>query len=345
MRGLVPAELWPVRGKGRKFLRMDRPVSSHRPSGDKEALLSNVALLYYGEGLTQGEIAKRMKVSRATIVNMLRDSRDLGIVDIRVDGRHLSGSSLARDLREAYGLEDVYIAHAEADQTLSRAETLAQLGRVACSALLDVASPGDRIGVAWGETVMAVADAMPLNPVADVEVCQLIGSMISERVPASENCTIQIATKLGAQCFTLHAPGLISNADLAERMRAEPTIKAQLERLGALDLAVYSIGNVQPDTHLVAAGMASGAELTAAREAGAVGIVCCRYLDAQGAEIDLPPRARLIAAQIADLRAARKRLLIVCGADRSAAALAAIRGGLVTHLCVDSALGTALLNG
>ena len=88
-------------------MRMDK---IHRSTGDKEALLSNVALLYYGEGLTQSEIAKRLKVSRATVVNMLRESRDLGIVDIRVEGRHLSGSTLSRDVREAFGLEDVYVA-------------------------------------------------------------------------------------------------------------------------------------------------------------------------------------------------------------------------------------------
>ncbi len=325
-------------------MKLERPVNHLRPSGDKEALLSNVALLYYGEGLTQGEIAKRMKVSRATIVNILRESRDLGIVDIRVDGRHLSGSTQSRDLREKFGLADVYVSHAEAEQTLSRGETLAQLGRVASAALLDVVSPGDRVGVAWGETVMAVADAMPAMHVADVEVCQLIGSMISDRVPASENCTIQIASKLGAECYTLHSPGLISNADLAGLIRTEPTIKTQLDRLRTLDMSVYSIGNVSDETHLVAAGMATEAELAEARSAGAVGIVCCRYIDGEGREIHLPPSDRVIAAEISDLRAARKKLLIVCGEDRCDATLAAIRGALVTHLCVDRALATVLLD-
>ena len=38
--------------------------------GDRTAQLSNVALLYYGEGLTQSDIAKRLQVSRMTVVNM-----------------------------------------------------------------------------------------------------------------------------------------------------------------------------------------------------------------------------------------------------------------------------------
>ena len=326
---------------------MDKPLSPTRVSGDKEALLSNVALLYYGEGMTQGEIARRMRVSRATIVNMLRESRELGIVDIRVDGRHLTGSSLGRALRDKFGLVDAYVAYADAeDATPTRARSLAQLARVTAAAVLDVVEPGDRIGVAWGETIMAVADAMPRSPVSDVEVCQLIGSMISERVPASENCAIQIANKLNAaSCFTLHAPGLISTAELARTIVSEPTIAAQIKRLGDLDLTLASIGNVEPDTHLSAAGMATGDELEAARAAGATGIICCRYIDTDGDEISLPPHDRLIAASIDNLKSARKRLLSVCGEDRGPAALAALKGGLATHLCVDHVLARHLLNG
>ncbi|WP_305972125.1 MULTISPECIES: sugar-binding transcriptional regulator [unclassified Mameliella] len=324
---------------------MNKTAPPSHISGEKEALLSNVALLYYGEGLTQGEIAKRMKVSRATIVNMLRESRELGVVEIRVDGHYLTGSSLARDLREKFGLVDVYVAQPASDEVpLGRTEALAQLARVAAMALLDVVEPGDRLGVAWGETIMAVADTMPRNAVADVEVCQLIGSMISDRVPASENCTIQIANKLGAQCYTLHAPGLISNAELALQIREEPTIRMQLDRLKALDMAIYSVGNVHPETHLVAADMASEKTLADAVGAGAAGILCCRYLSAAGEQIDMPPHDRLIAATLGDLRNARKKLLVVCGRDRAEATLASIRGGLATHLVVDKALALELMN-
>ncbi len=56
----------------------------------RNSVLTNVALLYSGEGLTQSEIAKRMNVSRATVVNQLRESRELGIVDIRICGEALA---------------------------------------------------------------------------------------------------------------------------------------------------------------------------------------------------------------------------------------------------------------
>ncbi len=323
---------------------MARSVSTLRPNGDKEALIANIAMLYYGEGLTQGEIAERMKLSRATIVNMLRESRERGIVQIRIEGRALSGSSLARDLREKFGLEDVYIARTEAeDNGTSGRLNLPQVARVAAMAFLDILEPGDRVGIAWGETILALSNQMPHSPTENVEVCQLIGSMNSKRVPASETCAIEIANKLGSTCFTLHAPAIVANAELAHVFRTEPTISAQLARLNALDLTVASIGNVSDSTHLAAAGMVSAAELRAARAAGAVGIICARFIDAKGRALQIAPDDRLIAADIATLRKVRKRLLVVCGIDREDATRAAIAGGLATHLCVDEALGVRLL--
>jgi len=228
---------------------------STRHASDKDATLANVALLYYGEGLTQSDIAKRMQVSRATIVNMLRESRERGIVEIRVDGHHLSSSNLAREIRDRFGLQDVYIAISDtSDMESERSDLLGQVGRVGASAILDIIEPGDRLGVAWGETIMAVSNVTAQSSTDQVEVCQLIGS-----------------------------------------------------------------------------------------EMGAVGIICCRYIDRDGKNIETSPDERLLAATLSNLRKPKKKLLVVCGSDRAHATLAAIRGDLVTHLCVDQGLAKELL--
>ena len=61
-------------------------------SAKDENYLANIALLYYQEGLNQGQIADRLGLSRATIVNYLKEGRDRGIVDIRVNGESLRAS-------------------------------------------------------------------------------------------------------------------------------------------------------------------------------------------------------------------------------------------------------------
>jgi DNA-binding transcriptional regulator LsrR (DeoR family) len=62
-----------------------------------ENYLANIALLYYQEGLNQGQIADRLGLSRATIVNYLKEGRDRGIVDIRVNGESLEHPRLVKN--------------------------------------------------------------------------------------------------------------------------------------------------------------------------------------------------------------------------------------------------------
>ena len=273
-----------------------------------------------------------------------REARDRGLVEIRVDGRTLAASSTARDLSEAYGLTDCYIAQMGSDVVPSRAEVLRQVGRVAAAAFIEIVEPGDRIGVAWGETVFAVAQALPRAEAEGAAVYQMIGSMVSARVPASEDCTIRIAHQLCAKCYTLHAPAVVSDGDLARRLRAEPTIAKQLDALRDLDLTVVSVGAVVPGTHFHAAGMASQAEMEDAAEKGAAGIICCRYIDAAGRKVeDVAGDCRVVGIDVPDIGQARKRLLVASGRERAAAVRATLAGGLATHLCVDGALAQALL--
>ncbi len=308
---------------------------------DKDAQLANVALLYYGEGLTQSEIAKRIGVSRPTVVNMLRDSRDRGIVEIRVGGDVLSGSNLSRQLCEKFGLQDAYVAQTHAGT--ARSAMLPQVGRVGAMAVSDIVRSGDVVGVAWGETIKAVSLAMNQSEFQDITVCQMIGSMVSDRVPTSEDCSIRIAKSLNGDCYTLHAPAVLSSANLAHELRSEPTIAAQLNRLQNLDVAIFSVGNTKVDTHLVTAGIAESSELETAVSAGARGILCGRYIDENGQGLGLAPEDRLIAIEIEQLARTQRKLLIATGADRLKAVQAAIAGGLVTHLCVDERLAEALL--
>jgi len=76
-----------------------------------DSYLANIALLYYQEGLTQNDIATRLGVSRATIVNYLKESKERGIVDIRVNGQSLRSSLLSKELSARYRLTHVYVDH------------------------------------------------------------------------------------------------------------------------------------------------------------------------------------------------------------------------------------------
>ena len=74
--------------------------------GDQEALMSQVAYLYYEEMLTQEAIARRLQVTRWKVGRLLRAAREQGIVEISI--RHVDSRSveLEQKIVELFGLDD-----------------------------------------------------------------------------------------------------------------------------------------------------------------------------------------------------------------------------------------------
>ncbi len=115
------------------------------------------AWLYYVDQLTQSEIAKMLGVSRATIVNYLQEARERGLVNIRLNTEVGSRTGIARRLKDTFGLAGALVIPA-----LDNSDLVPRLGEAGARLLADMVQPGDTIGVAWGRTVLAVADSISL---------------------------------------------------------------------------------------------------------------------------------------------------------------------------------------
>jgi deoxyribonucleoside regulator len=71
----------------------------------KSDVLVTVSELYYKDGRTQQDIAERLGISRATVINYLKQSRDQGLVEIKIKGSAYQGSELELELRRKYALK------------------------------------------------------------------------------------------------------------------------------------------------------------------------------------------------------------------------------------------------
>lgn len=321
-------------------------TKSEAPTDDLShaALLSNVAVLYYKEGLTQSEISKRIGVSRASVVNYLRQARDIGIVDIRIAGSAFASTGMSRQLCQKFGLEDAYIAPSDSEQALDGEGQTRLVAQVSGMAMYDLLQPHDWLGVSWGRTVQRTAESFPNRTVKDLSVCQILGSMSSPDLSTAEDCAIQIARKTGARCYTLHAPALVSDAALAQKLRDEPVIRQQLDRFAHLNKVLFSVGSVDDDTLILTSEMSTKTELDDYKTRGAVGVLCGRYISQNGEQIDANLNERLIGIELDALRQIKTRMFVVNGTRKLEAVLAVLYGGYATHLVIDEASGRKLLD-
>ncbi|TIO99435.1 MAG: sugar-binding transcriptional regulator, partial [Mesorhizobium sp.] len=104
------------------------------------------------------------------------------------------------------------------------------------------------------------------------------------------------------------------------------------------------VGAVDADSHLVKCGALTPAEMAALRKEGAAGVIAGQIIDASGEALDCSYNRRVISAELASLRAIGKRLMVVQENSKFEPLLAAIGGGLCTHLVVDAHMAGRLLD-
>ncbi len=327
---------------------MDSKLSSNaRPGVDatgrgsrQDNYIVEAAWLYFHDGLNQGDIAKQLNVSRASVVNYLAEARRRDYVRTTLNSEVFRNNQLASELKQKFGLKDVLVVPAD---TTSEQRSSGRVIRAASDWLPQFLDPGDHLGVAWGETIYRLAEIAPKLALHDVTIVQLLGSRPSEIGFAAENCAATLAQRFGAQCANLHVPLLLSNPELCESLKAEPIIASQLQNIADCKKVIFATGTTDPNSHIAMTGLLDQNTLSGMRSSGATGVICGRVIDQKGDPMPAPNEDRMIGVTLEQMRAKEMGMLVSAGLDRVAAAKAAMCGGYVTHLITCSASAEQLL--
>lgn len=307
-----------------------------RPS---DQVIHKAAWLYYTHGLRQDEVARRLNISRASVAFYLRRARETGIVTISASTQLFTDEVLARRLEDAFGFESVWLVPRDG----LVADPVAEVPVLAAAVFLEMVRKGDRVGIAWGRTVYSLADAMAFADLQDVTVVQLCGNLGAPYSYRPDQCTTEIARRLNARGLNFYAPLVLTSERLARELREEPVIREQLASIADCTLALYSVGTVDSDSHVVTCGALTPPALQALREWGAAGVIAGLIIDAAGQVLDCDYNRRVIAADLDSLRAIPRRLVVVQEEAKLAPLRAAIAGGLCTHLVTTAAMAERLL--
>jgi len=298
------------------------------------------AWLYYADQLTQSEIAKRLRVSRATIVNYLQEARERGIVAVNISPKAGGRTRVARALMDRYALQGAFVIPSGDEQDLSQ-----RLGDAGSRVLADQIEDGDIIGVAWGRTVLAAADRISLSrPVSNVTVVQVSGSSTGQPDFSAELCTSLLSNRIHARCVNLLAPAVLSTRELKAMLLAEPVLRKQMELIHSANRILFGVGDIGPKATVRASGIASPREIDDYMERGAVAVIIGRFIDAGGRAVGGNHDERMVGITLEELRQVPSRICVAGGASKIAAIAATLETGYATHFVTDIATGEALLS-
>lgn len=307
----------------------------------KNFQMTKVAELYYERNLSQREIAVMLDLSRSMVSRLLSEAREAGIVTITIKRPLEKNDPLSELLRRKFGLREVVVIPTAA----STGDTLKQAGAAAAELLQNILADNSILGVSWGRTLYETLQALPVLPLAGVQVVQLSGGL-GEGNPANDGpeLALRFAEKLNGSCRYLHAPALVEDGNIRDQLLQQSQIRQTVERAAQAQILLTGIGSLADNlSSLNRAGYLSEAERQSCLAAGAVGHLLARMIDIHGREIDHRFNRRVVSAPLSLLQQAGWSIGVAVARQKAPAVLGAIRGGYFNTLILDESVAQEVL--
>lgn len=314
-------------------------------SDDNIRVLVEMAQLYYEEGATQEEIAKRYNVSRSLVSKYLSRARDMGLIEIVINATRVQPyRQLEEQVKREFGLDDVICVESSEDfDTLYR-----NLGLSAAQYLNRVIKEGDKIAVAPGRALSAVANNYTSKiKYQDVKILPLTGGLGNKHTDIQANVISEILSqKVGGSFMPLHAPVLVDSPEAKRVFMNQSFIKDVFDEARSANIAVVGIGG-RPTYFEMTNAYLHKIEIEISPDASvesAVTDICYHFLDKDGHDFECEWNKQVIALPLDQIRDIPLVIAVSGGKEKHQGILASLGSKVYNVLVTDHDSCKFLLN-
>lgn len=299
------------------------------------------AWLYFIEGLTQAEIARRLGTTRVRINRMLVDARRNGLVGITLNSELASSVALEQELIRDFGLKSAVVVPTPADET----QLPMILGRAAAG-FVSHHLENNKVrgfGIGWGSTLREMVRHIRSGRYPELCVNSMMGGLTRGLEINTFDIVSELARRLNSQCQYLAAPIYAGSPASRDTIMAQDVFRDAFKRMKTNELAVLSIGDLTRRSMLVRYGLPEDVTIKELQVAGAVCDIIGQFIDSRGRPIDHPLNRRAIALPLDALSGTKTVVFAAGGAHKVRAIAAVLRGGYGSVLVCDDATARAAM--
>ncbi|MBP6999999.1 sugar-binding domain-containing protein [Amaricoccus sp.] len=199
------------------------------------------------------------------------------------------------------------------------------------------------IGVGYGRTLAAAANALPGGDAPHVRFVSLMGELTREAGANPHETAALLAARSGSTAIVMPAPFMAPSRAERDALLARPEVAGAVAAAGESDLMLVGVGAADADAVLAAAGMIAPADIEALKARGAAGEILGHFFDERGRTVENEITERIVTLPIDALR--RRRMVALAGGARKVRGLrAALLGGLLAGLITDERTARGLVD-
>ncbi len=313
-------------------------------SNQENELLTEIAIAYYDNDMTQEAIAKKFGISRIKIGRLLKRARQEGIVEITVKYHPVFSTKLEQELIKHFGITRALIAVDHQDEEEQRQ----QVATLVSNYLSGILRNGMTVAIGQGRNVAAVANHVATYPEREdcKFICGIGGTHRSGDAIDADHISRRLAKKFNASSETLYAPAYVENRALKEAFMQNGVIKETLDRARKADIALVGLGDMNENSYMVKLGWFTPQEIVAASiKQGVTGeIAGYGFFNAQGNPVDTVMNDRVIGLSVEELRKIPCVIAIASENTKAMAILGALRSGVIDVIATSGANARTVLN-
>lgn len=310
---------------------------------DDIRLIVKCCMLYYEEDLSQEKIAQELGLSRPTVSRMLKEARESGIVEVKINSPFNSNySTIERQLEKCLDLKEVIIVDDKKDPVSQKLE----LGCAAARYLERVLKDRDIVGVSMGTTIKEVARFVREGHRVNATFLPIIGGVGQIHMDIHANqIAMDLARAFGGNFKLLHAPAVISDIAIKENFKTEKGIKQILDIIDRVNVAVVGIGvPTEKTSTMMATGYFNEADMEFLRKRKAVGDICLQFFDIKGDTDKFEFNKKVFGIELSRLKKIDKVIGLAGSVEKAEAIVGAAGGKYINVLVTNRETSEYILN-
>ncbi len=306
-------------------------------------LIIKCCKLYYEENFTQSEIGNILGVSRPTVSRLLDEGRKSGVVKIEIiNPIENNYGILERNIEKKYNLREVIIVDDDKDDDTQKKN----IAKACAEYLKRIVKKDDNIGVSMGTTIKNIGKYIEPNPKLNLRLIPLIGGVGQSQIEIHpNNVVMDLARAFRGDFKLLHAPAVVSNAEIRNTFLKEESIKNILEMGKDVNIAIVGIGSpISDKSTMMSSGYFDIDDLKIFKQQGAAGDICLQFYDINGFSEGFEFNNRVIGVNLDNIKKIDTVIGVAGGEEKVEAIIGALNGEFINVLITNYSNAKAIYN-
>jgi DNA-binding transcriptional regulator LsrR (DeoR family) len=296
--------------------------------------------LYYIAGNTQGEIAKKLNVSRPTAQRLVSLALSARLITFRLEHPIAACMALAKELKEGFGLLYCDVVPTDSGAPSSVAG-IAKRAAAFLEQRLRAESPAI-IALGTGRALRAAVEEIPAMHCPNHQLVSLVGNISPDGSASFYDVLTRMSDIIQAPHYPMPLPLFASSAEERDLFAGLSTVRKVRALAERADVTLVGVGQIDLEAQIFLDGFVSRADLIEFMRHGSVGEIVGWCFDAQGNIVRGASRERITSVPL-EIPARKLVVGAAHGAAKVAAIRAALTGKLLSGLITDEFTAAAIL--